>query len=499
MKAIIYYRKSTDTDDKQINSLEHQLNNCRRTAELNNLEIYKEIGESKSAKTEFTREWFNDMIKQAKLGRVDYIICDEPKRLSRNNLDTSRIIDLLDKKQIKGILCTSREYHGENSRDKFLLQLDLSLSKMDNEDRAKDIKDKMITAFKKGQWVAKAPIWYKNVTIKKGHKTIEIDIEKAPHIKRAFELRASWYSYERVSDYLFENNIYSNVSKKRICVEQMKRILNNKFYMWTMEWGWLEVQGNHKPIISPELFSKWSGAIPIKETIRTFRSSKYNFTGLLRGKEEDLGMAWYMNKWKVYYQAGYNATININISERLLFEKIHEFFKPFDDLPKPVQEITKQMLQDIYNKATHQRESDVEKIKIKIQSLKDKKDVLLDKFLEGEVEKEIYKTKTKSFDEEIRTLEKNLTSVTKISSKFHKTLKVHTELLLSLYSRYNWLSEDEKVNIFNSLKMSFILSSKKELYIADKSPYKALENLLFHIWYSYGELNSSSSLEKAVS
>lgn len=214
MKAIIYYRKSTDTDDKQINSLEHQLNNCRRTAELNNLVIYKEIGESKSAKTEFTRDGFNEMITHAKLGRIDYIICDEPKRLSRNNLDTSRIIDLLDKKQIKGILCTSREYHGENSRDKFLLQLDLSLSKMDNEDRAKDIKDKMITAFKKGQWVAKAPIGYKNITIKKGHKTIEVDIEKAPHIKRAYELRATGYSYEKISDYLFENNIYSDATKK---------------------------------------------------------------------------------------------------------------------------------------------------------------------------------------------------------------------------------------------------------------------------------------------
>jgi len=32
MKTLIYYRKSTDTDDKQQNSLEHQLNNCKRTA-----------------------------------------------------------------------------------------------------------------------------------------------------------------------------------------------------------------------------------------------------------------------------------------------------------------------------------------------------------------------------------------------------------------------------------------------------------------------------------
>ncbi len=484
MKAIIYYRKSTDTDDKQINSLEHQLNNCRRTAELNNLEIYKEIGESKSAKTEFTREWFNEMIKQAKLGRFDYIICDEPKRLSRNNLDTSRIIDLLDKKQIKGILCTSREYHWENSRDKFLLQLDLSLSKMDNEDRAKDIKDKMTTAFKKGQWVAKAPVWYKNITIKKGHKTIEVDIEKAPHIKRAFELRASWYSYQKISDYLFDNNIYSDFSKKRYWIEQIKRILNNKFYMWIMVWWWLEIKGNHKPIISEELFAKWSGIISRKEITRTFRSSKYHFAWLIRWQEENLALGWYTKWWKVYYHEWYNARVRISLSEKLIFDKIKDFFKPFDNLPKPVQEITKEILQDIYNKATKQKESDSEKIKYKIESLKERKNVLLDKFLDWEVEKEIYKTKLKSLDDEIKLLEKNLTSVTKISSKFHKTLKAHSELILSLYWSYSWLKNEEKVKIFNSLKMSFIANSKKELYIADKSPYKALENLLFHIWYS---------------
>lgn len=43
MKAIIYYRKSTDRDDRQANSLEHQLANCRKIAELNNLDVIEEI------------------------------------------------------------------------------------------------------------------------------------------------------------------------------------------------------------------------------------------------------------------------------------------------------------------------------------------------------------------------------------------------------------------------------------------------------------------------
>ncbi len=43
MKAIIYYRKSTDRDDKQANSLEHQLANCKRVADMNSLDVVEEI------------------------------------------------------------------------------------------------------------------------------------------------------------------------------------------------------------------------------------------------------------------------------------------------------------------------------------------------------------------------------------------------------------------------------------------------------------------------
>jgi DNA invertase Pin-like site-specific DNA recombinase len=43
LKVIIYYRKSTDRDDKQANSLEHQLENCRKVVISNNFDVVKEI------------------------------------------------------------------------------------------------------------------------------------------------------------------------------------------------------------------------------------------------------------------------------------------------------------------------------------------------------------------------------------------------------------------------------------------------------------------------
>lgn len=176
MKAIIYYRKSTDRDDRQANSLEHQLANCRKIAELNNLDVIEEIWESKSAKTEWTRTWFNRLIKICRTWKINYIVIDEPKRLSRNNLDSARVIDLFDKKQVKWIYSTGRTYLADQINDIFLLQLDLSLSKMDNAHRGKDVRDKMITCMTNtGRFLWKAPFWYKNITVRKWHKEIIVD------------------------------------------------------------------------------------------------------------------------------------------------------------------------------------------------------------------------------------------------------------------------------------------------------------------------------------
>ena len=53
-KSYNYCRKSTDVDDKQQNSLDHQIESCKRTAKKYWLEIYKETIESKSAMIGFT-------------------------------------------------------------------------------------------------------------------------------------------------------------------------------------------------------------------------------------------------------------------------------------------------------------------------------------------------------------------------------------------------------------------------------------------------------------
>ena len=495
MNTIIYYRKSTDRDDKQANSLEHQLTNCKKTAERFWLEIYKEFWESRSAKTEFTREKFNEMITLCKKGKIDYIIVDEPKRLSRNNIDTSRIIDLMDKKLIKGVLCTNREYNADNSRDKFLLQLDLSLSKMDNEDRAKDIKDKMITCLKKWQVVIKAPDGYKNVTYKKGHKGVEINEPRAKFIREMFDMRCQWYSVSMICDELYKKG-FTSTNGKKILHEQMKKRLQNKFYMWIMVWWGEEYEGNYEPLISKATYYK---ANNIQHKRRySYHKSPFTFSSMLKTQEDGLIMRWYRTKGKVYYKQSQCSTFRLNISEKKILEQAHLIFKE-RELPDKAQKIGMDVLEQMYKNALKLEQRDTKSIENDIDTLKERKSRLVDSFLDGDIERNIYKEKMKSINIEIAELEEKLTKNPKFDREKLKKVQEVAELLFMAYSRQSELTIEQRATILKNLVAELFITQKKELLIANSKLIETLSKLNNHIWYSHGESNSDLSLEKAAS
>ena len=74
MKYIIYCRKSTDTEDKQVLSLESQQNELKRLAETQGLNVVDTITESMSTKAP-GRPVFNSMMTRILSGEADAILC----------------------------------------------------------------------------------------------------------------------------------------------------------------------------------------------------------------------------------------------------------------------------------------------------------------------------------------------------------------------------------------------------------------------------------------
>jgi DNA invertase Pin-like site-specific DNA recombinase len=83
MKYILYCRKSTESEDRQVLSLESQEKELMNIAKNNNLEVVGTFEESKSAKAE-GRPVFNQVLKLITSGKADAIICWKLDRLARH-------------------------------------------------------------------------------------------------------------------------------------------------------------------------------------------------------------------------------------------------------------------------------------------------------------------------------------------------------------------------------------------------------------------------------
>ena len=102
MKYVIYARKSSEDEDRQILSIEAQLVELKEFAVKEKLEIIASFQEAKTAK-EPGRIKFAEMLSFLESGKADGILSWHPDRLARNSVDGGKIIHLVDREIIKSL------------------------------------------------------------------------------------------------------------------------------------------------------------------------------------------------------------------------------------------------------------------------------------------------------------------------------------------------------------------------------------------------------------
>ena len=102
LRYYIYARKSTDVEDKQVQSIEGQLDELRLLAKRENILVIGELIEKQSAKIP-GRPIFNKMLDRIERGHASGILSWHPDRLARNSVDGGRIIYLIDTNKISAL------------------------------------------------------------------------------------------------------------------------------------------------------------------------------------------------------------------------------------------------------------------------------------------------------------------------------------------------------------------------------------------------------------
>lgn len=133
LKYVLYLRKSTEDEGRQIRSIKDQERDCRDLAKRLGLNIVATISEQKSAKKPNNRPEFTAMLKRMRAKEFDGIIAWHPDRLAKNMVEAGRIIHMLDTDVIKDIQFVSHQFSND-ANGKMLLGMLFVFSKHYSDD-----------------------------------------------------------------------------------------------------------------------------------------------------------------------------------------------------------------------------------------------------------------------------------------------------------------------------------------------------------------------------
>ena len=91
IRFYLYARKSSESEDRQVQSIDDQMSRLKQLATDLNLDIKKIYTEAKSAKKQNNRLIFEEMIERIENGEAEGILCWQINRLSRNPIDSGKL------------------------------------------------------------------------------------------------------------------------------------------------------------------------------------------------------------------------------------------------------------------------------------------------------------------------------------------------------------------------------------------------------------------------
>jgi len=283
LKYCLYARKSTEAEDKQVLSIESQAKEMSALAQRENLHIVEVKREAHSSKEVGQREVFNQMLTEIREGKYNAILTWAPDRLSRNAGDLGSVVDLIDQKLLLEIRTYGQRFTN-NPNEKFLLMILGSQAKLENDNKAVNVKRGLRTRCEMGFRPGVAPTGYLNEKHIDKKCQCRIDPKRAPVIKQMFERVANeQWSGRKVYRWLREIN-FKTKNGKPLVLANVYLILRNSFYYGEFEYpvgssNWYA--GKHTPIINKELFDRVQMTLN-ENFIPKTESKEFAFTKLIK-------------------------------------------------------------------------------------------------------------------------------------------------------------------------------------------------------------------------
>ncbi len=461
MKAIILARVSSK-EQEEGQSIPAQVRRLTEYVLKRNMQLSEPPFQVTESSSKETRKQFDKILTYVKNSNEPIaLVTDTVDRLQRSFRETPQLDEL--RKQGKLELHFLREglVINKEANSAQLLQWDIGVlfassyvrQLSDNVKRSKD------QSTRNGQWTAKAPFGYKNVTLPSGQKSIEIDSDQAPFVMKMFELYATGtHSFQTITDAMTRLGM-RNALGSPILSSRVELTLKNPFYSGVMRMNGELYPHKYTPIISEELFDKVQDIIAGHHKAPAHYAGKeLLFRGLIKCANCGCTITGDIKKGKYVYYCCSNAKrvcTKVWVKEEAILAEVLKYFDKIKLSDKQISDIIAHLKhsyateQDFYQ---HSQEA----LRKELDHIQDRISKLIDMYLDGRIDAETYRLKLYEY----KTRQRNITLEMKAHVNADESCLITAQTVLSLAQQSKELFLGSKMNEKQQL-LNFMVSNFK--------------------------------------
>ncbi|MDE1970022.1 MAG: recombinase family protein [Patescibacteria group bacterium] len=253
----LYARKSSESEDRQVQSIDDQINRLKELANTLGISIKEILTEAKSAKKPNCRPVFAEMLKRIENGEAQGILCWQINRLSRNPIDSGTISWMLQQGILQCIQTIDRRYLPDDNV--LLFNVESGMANQFIIDLRKNSRRGMVGKAERGWLPSRAPVGYLNDKLE---HTIYKDPERFHLVRKMWDMMLTGnYTPSKIlaianNEWGFRTPKWSKLGNKEMSLSEMYRIFSNIFYTGLFVWSGTTYQGNHEAMITLEEYDR---------------------------------------------------------------------------------------------------------------------------------------------------------------------------------------------------------------------------------------------------
>ena len=400
--AGVYIRVSTEDQAREGFSLGEQEEKLLQLCKFKELDVYKVYKDAGiSAKDMEHRPQFQEMLKDMKEGKLNYIVAYKLDRITRSVRDLEELISVLEQYNCF-LLCDRDDVNTSTANGRFFVRMLTVLSQLEIEIVSERTKFGLNGAIKSGHIPGQRPFGYKSAE----DKRMVIDNSTRPYVEKIFDMYLEGKSFQQIANYFKENNISPKKNWKDTTIQ---KIIDNKIYMGDYEqYKRIGKQENLEPIVYMNVVepiisrAKWEECQRQKErNQRTYtRDRVYTFFQRLKCPScnrimKCKGSGGTKRKY-MYYTCEY---CHINFNEDHVEHLLRDFIYDLLEYDMAVKKFFLPVLEDKINNI------DTTTIDKEIRDLEKQRNRIKDLYIRGIVEIDDFKEDYKLIEDKLANLE----------------------------------------------------------------------------------------------